>query len=142
MPNWGGVMTRAATVVRHNDELAEACAAVEDLDEQARHCSLSDTGNWLNQNAVFARALGDMFPLAKAILRGGAGPRRVPRRPLQARVRHARSRRGRHGRAPAAQAEQWVDRFEENTRRWLKTTVAELSADGQPALRYEDVDSR
>ena len=32
-------------------------------------------------------------------------------------------------------------RFEENTRKWLKTTVAGLSADGQPVLRYEDVDT-
>ena len=39
------------------------------------------------------------------------------------------------------QAEQWVDRFQENTRKWLKTTVAGLSADGQPVIRYEDVDT-
>ena len=33
-------------------------------------CSLSDTGNWTNQNVVFTKALKDMFPLAKAILIG------------------------------------------------------------------------
>ncbi len=33
-------------------------------------CSLSDSGNWTNQNVVFTKALLDMFPLAKAIVQG------------------------------------------------------------------------
>ena len=41
-----------------------------ELAERAEHCSLSDTGNWTNQNVVFTKALLDMFPLAKAILKG------------------------------------------------------------------------
>jgi succinate dehydrogenase / fumarate reductase flavoprotein subunit len=136
----GRLMTRTATVVRHNTKLAAACAAVEDLQQQARRCSLSDTGNWLNQNVVFARALEDMFPVAKTILRGAlardecrgahykpefAMPDVVPGDTADAR----------------RQAEQWVDRFQENTRQWLKTTVAGLAADGQPVIRYEDVDT-
>ena len=39
------------------------------------------------------------------------------------------------------QAETWCDRFEENTRSWLKTTIATLSPDGEPQLTYEDVDT-
>ena len=39
------------------------------------------------------------------------------------------------------QAEQWCDRFDENSRRWLKTTIAKLSPDGEPQLSYEDVDT-
>lgn len=38
------------------------------------------------------------------------------------------------------QAEEWVDRFEENNRRFLKTTVA-TNRDGEPELSYEDVDT-
>ena len=30
------------------------------------------------------------------------------------------------------QAEAWCDRFEENNRKWLKTTVAALGPDGEP----------
>ena len=63
-------MTRAATVVRHNADLDAAYGKVCELEEQARRCSLADTGDWANQNVVFARALEDMFPLAKAILKG------------------------------------------------------------------------
>ena len=39
------------------------------------------------------------------------------------------------------EAEEWCDRFEENTRKWLKTTIAKLSPDGEPQLTYEDVDT-
>jgi succinate dehydrogenase / fumarate reductase flavoprotein subunit len=38
------------------------------------------------------------------------------------------------------QAEAWCDRFEENNKRWLKSTIARLDADGRPVLSYEDVD--
>ena len=39
------------------------------------------------------------------------------------------------------QAEAWCDRFEENNRKWLKTTIATLAPDGEPQLSYEDVDT-
>ena len=66
----GDVMTRAATVVRRNEQLSEAREEVNELAERASKCSLSDTGNWTNQNVVFTKALVDMFPLAKALLQG------------------------------------------------------------------------
>ena len=39
------------------------------------------------------------------------------------------------------QAEAWCRRFEENNRKWLKTTIATLTPDGQPQFSYEDVDT-
>jgi succinate dehydrogenase / fumarate reductase, flavoprotein subunit len=66
----GDVMTRAATVVRHNDQLREAYDKVLELMHRADHCSLSDSGNWTNQNVVYTKALRDMFPIALAILKG------------------------------------------------------------------------
>ena len=63
-------MTRAATVVRRNDQLSQAYDEVCRLEDLWRHCSLSDTGNWTNQNVVFTKSLGDMFPIAKLILKG------------------------------------------------------------------------
>ena len=63
-------MTRAATVVRKNDDLKAAYAKVCELEERAQRCSLSDTGKWTNQNVVFTKALVDMFPLARTILKG------------------------------------------------------------------------
>ena len=49
----GEVMTKAATVVRRNDQLREAIDQVNELHERAQRCSLSDTGNWTNQNLIF-----------------------------------------------------------------------------------------
>ena len=136
----GRVMTATATVVRHNRELEDAYATVCQLEEQARRCSLSDIGNWANQNAVFACALVDMFPLAKTILKGALARdecRGAHYKPEFALPGVDADDPAQHRR----QAEAWCDRFEENNRRWLKSTVASLAADGQPRLRYEDVDT-
>ncbi|MEM0926890.1 MAG: succinate dehydrogenase flavoprotein subunit, partial [Planctomycetota bacterium] len=49
----GDIMTRAATVVRRNDQLTEAINKVSELHERAMKVSLSDTGGWSNQNVIF-----------------------------------------------------------------------------------------
>lgn len=135
----GDVMTRAATVVRHNPQLDEAYQKVDDLHQRAKRCSLSDTGSWTNQNVIFAKALQDMFPIAKAILKG-------------ARLRD--ECRGAHFKPdfampsltqedPAArrrEAEQWCDRFEANNAKFLKSSIATMNGD-HPEITYEDVDT-
>ncbi len=135
----GEVMTKAATVVRRNDQLAAAYDTVCELEQRANRCSLSDTSNWTNQNAVFTRALVDMFPLAKTILKGAllrdecrgahfkpdfAMPSLTAEEPAERR----------------AQAEAWCDRFEENNRKWLKSTIAKHTG-SDPEISYEDVDT-
>jgi succinate dehydrogenase / fumarate reductase, flavoprotein subunit len=135
----GKVMTSAATVVRYNKDLALAYDKVCQLEERARRCSLSDTGNWTNQNVVFTKALRDMFPIAKLILRGaymrdecrGAHYKPDFAMPGLKATDPAERRR---------EAEAWCDRFEENTRRWLKTTIAKYSPD-EPQITYEEVDT-
>ncbi len=132
-------MTRAATVVRRNDQLAEAVQTVDGLHERALQCSLSDTGAWTNQNVVFTKALQDMMPIAKTILRGalqrdecrGAHYKPDFEMPSLKAVDPAERRK---------EAEAWCDRFQENTKKWLKSTVAQW--DGQKTnLQYEDVDT-
>jgi succinate dehydrogenase / fumarate reductase flavoprotein subunit len=39
------------------------------------------------------------------------------------------------------EAEGWCDRFEANTRKWLKSTIATCGADGEPVISYQDVDT-
>jgi succinate dehydrogenase / fumarate reductase flavoprotein subunit len=136
----GDLMTRTATVVRRNEQLVAAYDEVCTLEERWQRCAISDTGNWTNQNVVFTKSLGDMFPLAKLILKGalqrdecrGAHFKPAFAMPGIAATDPAGKRR---------EAEGWCDRFEENTRRWLKTTVARHSADGHPQISYEDVDT-
>jgi succinate dehydrogenase / fumarate reductase flavoprotein subunit len=136
----GNIMTRTATVVRRNDQLAAAYGEVCTLEERWRKCAISDTGNWTNQNVVFTKSLGDMFPLAKLILKGAL--QRDECRGAHFKPDFAMP--GIEATDPAEkrrEAEAWCDRFEENTRRWLKTTVARQGADGHPEISYEDIDT-
>lgn len=136
----GSLMTRVATVVRRNEQLAEAYGEVCRLEDRWRQCAVSDTGNWTNQNVVFTKALGDMFPVAKLILKGAL--QRDECRGAHFKPQFAMP--GIEAADPAgkrAEAERWCDRFEENTRRWLKSTIAACGADGNPTITYQDVDT-
>ncbi len=135
----GDVMTRAATVVRHNEQLEDAYGKVEELEARARVAALSDSGGWTNQNVVFTKSLLDMFPLAKTIVRGALqrdecrGAHYKPKFAMPSLTEED----------PAArrkEAEAWCDRFEANTAKWCKSTVASYEND-QPVIRYEDVDT-
>src|SRR5580704_7073348 len=113
----GQVMTRAATVVRHNDALREAYAQVSELTLRAAKCSLSDGGTWTNQNVVFTKALQDMLPLAKTILKGAL--QRDECRGAHFKPEFAMP--GIEATSPAdrrREAEAWCDHFDENTRKW------------------------
>jgi succinate dehydrogenase / fumarate reductase flavoprotein subunit len=136
----GGLMTRVATVVRRNDQLADAYDEVCRMEDRWRRCAVSDTGNWTNQNVVFTKALGDMFPVAKLILKGAL--LRDECRGAHFKPQFAMP--GIEATDPAAkraEAEQWCDRFEESTRRWLKSTIAACDADGNPEITYQDIDT-
>ncbi|MEX0819189.1 MAG: succinate dehydrogenase flavoprotein subunit, partial [Pirellulaceae bacterium] len=135
----GDVMTKSATVVRRNDQLTAAYTSVMELHERAKNCSLSDTGNWTNQNVVFTKALLDMFPLAKAIVKGalqrdecrGAHYKPAFQMPSLSSEDPADRRR---------EAEQWCDRFDKNNDKWLKSTIATWNGN-EPDITYEDVDT-
>jgi len=136
----GELMTRVATVVRRNDQLSLAYEEISRLEDRWRRCSLSDTGNWTNQNVVFTKSLGDMFPVAKLIVKGAL---------LRDECRGAHYKPdfempGIKATDPDGQrreAEEWCDRFEANTQKWLKSTVARHGADGHPQITYEDIDT-
>jgi succinate dehydrogenase / fumarate reductase flavoprotein subunit len=136
----GMVMTKAATVVRHNGPLREAYDQVCAMAERVKRCSLSDTGNWTNQNVVFTKALRDMFPVAKAILLGALARdecRGAHFKPDFAMPGLESTDPGENRR----EAERWCDKFQENTEKWLKSTIATAHADGDPVLTYEEVDT-
>lgn len=136
----GNLMTRVATVVRRNDQLE---AAYDDVCEMARRwkrCAVSDTGNWTNQNVVFTKSLGDMFPIAKLILKGallrdecrGAHFKPAFAMPGLAATDPVEKRR---------EAEEWCDSFQANTKRWLKSTIAACGSDGDPEISYREIDT-
>jgi len=135
----GDTMTRAATVVRKNEQLSAAVETVNELAERSKRCSLSDTGQWTNQNVVFTKALQDMFPLAKSILKGA-----LQRDECRgAHFKPAFSMPSLSAEEPVArraEAEKWCDRFAENTKKWLNSTIATWDGD-QPSITYEPVDT-
>lgn len=136
----GDVMTKAATVVRDNDQLTDAIEKVNQLCERTANCSLSDTGAWTNQNVMFTKALSDMFPIAKAILKGALARDEC----RGAHYKPAFEMPGIETKDPAErrrQAEKWCDAFEEKNRKWLKSTIATFDKAGEPTLTYEDVDT-
>ena len=134
----GDVMTRAATVVRRNDQLREAIEKVNELQERAARCSLSDTGNWTNQNVIFTKALVDMFPVAQSILKGAL---------LRDECRGAHfkpefsmpSVTGATAAEREQAAEAWCDRFEASNEKWLKSSIATWTGSSVD-ISYEDVD--
>jgi succinate dehydrogenase / fumarate reductase, flavoprotein subunit len=137
----GEVMTKAATVVRRNDQLREAVDGVAELADRAKRCSLADGGNWTNQNVVFTKALLDMFPMAKAIVAGalardecrGAHFKPDYAMPSLASTSAAERR---------VEAAAWCDRFDANNKKWLRSTLAHWNGQReQPDLSYEDVDT-
>ena len=137
----GDIMTRVATVVRRNDQLTEAIEKVDELHQRAMRVNLSDTGSWTNQNVIFAKALQDMFPIAKAILKGalqrdecrGAHFKPDFQKPSLTSEEPEERRR---------QAEAWCDEFQKNNERFLKSTIATWNHETQqPDLTYEDVDT-
>lgn len=135
----GNIMTSACTVVRKNDQLDDAIQKVNELSDRANKCSLSDDGQWTNQNVIFTKALIDMFPLAKTIVQGA-------RNRDECRGAHYKPEfqlPGVDATDPAErkrQAEAWCDRFDANNEKWLKSTVATWKGN-QPELDYEDVDT-
>jgi len=135
----GDVMTRAATVVRRNEQLRAAYDTVCELEKRAAKASLTDTGSWTNQNVVFTKSLMDMFPLAKTLLKGALqrdecrGAHFKPDFAMPS--LKSETREGR-----LVEAEAWCDRFQENTEKWLKSSVASY-INGTPEIVYEDVDT-
>jgi len=137
----GDLMTRVATVVRRNDQLEQAMSKVDDLHHRAMRVSLSDTGNWTNQNVIFAKAVQDMFPMAKTMLKGallrdecrGAHYKPDFEKPSLTSEEPIERRR---------QAELWCDEFEANNDRFLKSTIGTWNAEtNQPDITYEDIDT-
>jgi succinate dehydrogenase / fumarate reductase, flavoprotein subunit len=135
----GELMTRSATVVRYNKALEEALAKLDDLQERSKRCSLSDTGSWTNQNVIFTKAVQDMMPIAKCIVKGAL----MRDESRGAHFKPDFSLPSVHGDTPDArrkEAEAWCDRFEANNRRFLKSSVATWNG-RDPDINYEDVDT-
>ncbi len=137
----GDVMTKAATVVRHNDQLREAYGKVCELYERAEKCSLSDTGNWTNQNVVFTKALLDMFPLALTILKGALQRDECRGAHFKPDFAMPGIEADRPGRAAPRRRRSGATGSRRTPRKWLKIDDRRARRRRRAEITYEDVDT-
>ncbi len=133
-------MTKSLMAVRRDKDIGVTLEKIDELKERYERVTLSDRSDWLNQNLIFVRTLGDMLTLAKVIAKGALlrGECRgthfkpecevpLPDADDPATMRH--------------RAEAWCRAFEANNEKWLRTTVARHTPDG-PEIEYEAVNTR
>jgi len=135
----GDSMTRNVTVVRRNKDIETTLSKIAELTERYKNVSLSDKGNWSNQNLSFSRALSDMLLMAQVIAKGAL--QRDECRGIHYKPDFLIT-------APDAddpatlrkQATEWCQSFKNKNEQWLKTTVAKYTPDGVD-ISYEEVDT-
>ncbi len=111
----GKVMTDNVTVVRYNDRLKQTDEKILELLDRYEKISIYDTNLWATQAVPHARQLKNMLELARVITLGAL---------------NRDESRGAHYKPD------FPERDDEN---WLKTTIAEYSAES-PVFSYEEVD--
>ncbi|MGB9626593.1 MAG: FAD-binding protein, partial [Phycisphaerae bacterium] len=134
----GATMTRNCTVVRHNKDLRDTLARLDELDDRYRRVAVADKGDWTNQNFAFARALGDMLVLARVIAQGALardecrGVHYKPECLIPSPTSDDPDELHREAKA-------WCEAFRQKNEKWLKSTIAEHTPEG-PRITYESVD--
>jgi succinate dehydrogenase / fumarate reductase flavoprotein subunit len=112
----GKWMTENVTVIRYNDKLKETDAKILELMDRFKRISINDSNLWATQALPHARQLWNMLELARVITLGAL---------------NRNESRGAH----------YKPEFpERNDEEWLKTTIAEWSAEG-PVFSYVSVDT-
>lgn len=133
----GEIMYQHVGVVRDNASLDQGIDKLQALEERAGHINIADCNGWSNQTLNYTRQVQEMIQLGRVIA-------------VSARARD--ECRGAHhkpafeleipeGKFPGdPEFEEYRTVWKANNDRWLKTSIAEQSADG-PKISYEDVDT-
>lgn len=133
----GALMTAKVGVVRDNRELDSALDELHELAEASAHVDLGESSTWANQTLAHARQVSDMIRLAEVIATSarardecrGAHYKPELALPLPA------------GKFPGdPEFEAYRARWKANEAAWLKTSIAEHTAEG-PRITYEPVDT-
>jgi succinate dehydrogenase flavoprotein subunit len=113
----GEIMTENVTVVRYNDKLRAADAAILAFMERWQRIDINDAARWANQAVSFTRQLWNMLELSRVITLGAL---------------NRDESRGAHYKP---------DFPDRNDAAWLKATLARWTPSG-PELSYAPVDTR
>ncbi len=113
----GDLMTQHVTVKRNNKDLAKTLDHLKEVRDRYENITLSDSGQFANQEYIFANQFRSMLELALAITKGALQRDEF---------------RGSHYKP------EFPERDDE---KWLKTTIATYGPD-EPVLTYEPIDMR
>jgi succinate dehydrogenase / fumarate reductase flavoprotein subunit len=142
----GELMTANVTIVRSNDKLRQTEVKLKELKERYARVGVSDPGTWSNQVIPFVRQLGNMIELARVITRSALlrdesrGAHFKPEFPF---VTPPAPKPGQNEAEykNSPEYQDFLRRFEEHNRQWLKTTIAEYDGGAGPKISYEPVDT-
>ena len=133
----GELMTTKVGVVRDNASLDNAYQQLQELGERCGRIGLGDSSNWSNQALAYTRQVQEMIRLGAVITRSA-------RARDECRGAHYKPEydlsipEGKFSGDP--EFEDYLKKWKANNKQWLKTTIAEYSAQG-PVISHQPVDT-
>jgi len=121
----GEWMTDNVTVVRENGKLRQTLDKIEEISERSKDCELTDSSTFANREISFLNQLTNMLHLARVMTKGAL--QRDESRGAHFKVKDL---------SAPLEGDNALPRDDAN---FLKTTIAEYSADG-PQISYRPVD--
>ncbi|MFQ5672318.1 MAG: succinate dehydrogenase flavoprotein subunit [Nitrospinales bacterium] len=152
----GALLLEGVLIVRENKKLRETLSRIEEIEMRFKGVQCLDTADWANPTVSFINQLRSMIHLARIITQGALmrdefrGAHYKPEFDLNQPADFdpheyidylERSQYGevKEDEFPSGHLV-YMKRFEDNNKKWLKTTIARLK-DGKPEISYEEVDT-
>ncbi|HEY3321450.1 MAG TPA: succinate dehydrogenase flavoprotein subunit [Planctomycetota bacterium] len=134
----GDMMTRDATIVRHNAALEGVLGKLKEFKERWKKCENCDAGERANQVGPFVRQLWHMLVLSEAIVKGAL--QRDECRGAHYKPEFVNPLPANSGDPADADWERYFTRYFEDNAKYLKSTLATYTPDG-PKITYEEIDT-
>ncbi|PIR00253.1 MAG: succinate dehydrogenase flavoprotein subunit [Nitrospinae bacterium CG11_big_fil_rev_8_21_14_0_20_45_15] len=151
----GDAMMAGALIVRDNKTLEKTIASIKDIEVRFKDVKCVDTSNWANPVPSFINQLSCMIELSKIIAKGALlrdefrGAHFKPEFDLNQPKNfdpyeyidylERKENREELSNYPEGHLE-YMQKFEENNKKWLKSTIAEYK-NNEPEISYEDIDT-
>jgi succinate dehydrogenase / fumarate reductase flavoprotein subunit len=151
----GELLIENVLIVRENKKLEKAYSQINDIESRFANLNCPDTGDWANPSPSFINQLESMIQLAKIITKGALlrdefrGAHYKPEFDLNQPEKfdpheyvdyQEQKQYGEVGNEhfPPDHLD-YMKRFEENDKKWGKTTIAQFSKN-EPEITYEEID--
>lgn len=131
----GELMIKTCTIVRNNEALKQTIDTLDNMSERWKNCNSLDTGHARNQSVLFINQLWNMIELAKVIAKGALLRDECRGSHLKPEFKLTQPKD-----TQSPEYQQFLTRWKENNKKWLKTTIAEWTEKG-PEISFEEVDT-